>query len=95
MKRIYIQVESCQEINKESHVIPTPIVSADGNREYFWDDPRKVGSLVTDADGTKFYRGPGRGTSSYLTHGRLRSRDFIKGDDAVFLFSLEGRTPHL
>ncbi|XP_035270568.1 meprin A subunit beta, partial [Anguilla anguilla] len=62
---------------------------ANGNREYFWDDPRKVGSLVTDEDGTQFYRGPGRGTSSFLTHGRLKSRDFIKGDDAIFLFTLE------
>ncbi|KAJ8383579.1 hypothetical protein AAFF_G00219590 [Aldrovandia affinis] len=45
-------------------------VDDNGDREYFWDDPRK-------------------GTSSYLTHGRLRSRDFIKGDDAIFLFTLE------
>ncbi|KAJ8376844.1 hypothetical protein SKAU_G00074240 [Synaphobranchus kaupii] len=62
---------------------------ANGNREYFWDDPKKVGSLVTDEDGSTFYRGPGRGTSAYLTHSRLKSRAFIKGDDAIFLFTLE------
>uniref|UniRef100_A0A673MYU9 Metalloendopeptidase n=1 Tax=Sinocyclocheilus rhinocerous TaxID=307959 RepID=A0A673MYU9_9TELE len=60
-----------------------------GNVEYFWDDPRKVGSLVTDTDGSKFYRGPGYGTSNYITHDRLKSRSFIKGDDVIFLLSLD------
>ncbi|XP_036378114.1 meprin A subunit beta [Megalops cyprinoides] len=64
-------------------------VDANGNKEYFWDDPRKVGSLVIDEDGTKYYRGPGRGTSSFLTRSRVMSRDFIKGDEAIFLLSLE------
>ncbi|KAL1254555.1 hypothetical protein QQF64_016784 [Cirrhinus molitorella] len=63
-----------------------------GNVEYFWDDPRKVGSLVTDTDGSSFYRGPGYGTSSYITHDRLKSRSFIKGDDVIFLLSLEDVT---
>ncbi|XP_051511762.1 meprin A subunit beta [Myxocyprinus asiaticus] len=63
-----------------------------GNVKYVWDDPRKVGSLVTDTDGSKFYRGPGYGTSSYITHGRLKSRSFIKGDDVIFLLSLEDLT---
>lgn len=61
-----------------------------GNVEYFWDDPRKVGSLVKNPDGTSYYRGPGTGTSAFITHNRLRSRDFIKGNDAIFLLSLEG-----
>ncbi|XP_061095018.1 meprin A subunit beta [Conger conger] len=81
-----------RQMNNQRSVTTDPNrydTDANGNREYFWDDPRKVGSLVTDADGTTFYRGPGRGTSSFLTHGRLKSRDFIKGDDAIFLFSLE------
>lgn len=62
-----------------------------GNVEYFWDDPRKVGSLVQNPDGTSYYRGPGTGTSSFITHSRLRSRDFIKGNDVIFLLSLEGK----
>ncbi len=66
------------------------LCAAIGNVEYFWDDPRKVGSLVTDTDGSKFYRGPGYGTSSYITHDCLKSRSFIKGDDVIFLLSLEG-----
>ncbi|CAB1324024.1 unnamed protein product, partial [Coregonus sp. 'balchen'] len=56
-------------------------LSSDCN-EFYWDNPRKVGSLVNGSDGSQFYRGPGTGTSSYLTHGRMKSRNFIKGDDA-------------
>ncbi|XP_066532623.1 meprin A subunit beta [Hoplias malabaricus] len=63
-----------------------------GKVEYFWDDPRKVGSLVKNPDGTSYYRGPGSGTSSFITHYRLKSRDFIKADDVIFLLSLEDLT---
>ncbi|XP_059369045.1 meprin A subunit beta-like isoform X1 [Carassius carassius] len=62
------------------------------NVKYFWDNPRKVGSLVTDTDGSKFYRGRGYGTSHYITHDHLKSRSFIKGDDVIFLLSLEDVT---
>lgn len=58
--------------------------------EFYWDDPRKVGSKVSVSDGSFYYRGPGLGTSSFLAHNRLKSRNFIKGDDGFFLFSLEG-----
>ncbi|XP_059369044.1 meprin A subunit beta-like isoform X2 [Carassius carassius] len=63
-----------------------------GNVKYFWDNPRKVGSLVTDTDGSKFYRGRGYGTSHYITHDHLKSRSFIKGDDVIFLLSLKDVT---
>ncbi|XP_052442206.1 meprin A subunit beta isoform X1 [Carassius gibelio] len=63
-----------------------------GNVKYIWDNPRKVGSLVTDTDGSKFYRGWGYGYSHYITHDRLKSRSFIKGDDVIFLLSLEDVT---
>ncbi|XP_021460166.2 meprin A subunit beta [Oncorhynchus mykiss] len=63
-------------------------LSSDGN-DFYWDNPLKVGSLVNGSDGSQFYRGPGTGTSSYLTHSRLKSRNFIKGDDAIFLLGLE------
>ncbi|KAK0145297.1 Meprin A subunit beta [Merluccius polli] len=69
----------------------TEVVSGDGDdltsvlplppkpTGFLWDDPRKVGVEVTAADGTKYFRGPGLGTSVYLTHLRAKSRDFIKG----------------
>ncbi|XP_051943786.1 meprin A subunit beta [Hippocampus zosterae] len=66
---------------------PSKLIT-DSNR-LFWDDPRKVGVEVTDSDGSKYFRGPGTGTSVYLTHLRARSRDFIKGGDAIFLLSME------
>ncbi|XP_029906015.1 meprin A subunit beta-like isoform X1 [Myripristis murdjan] len=63
-------------------------LSSDG-KEYYWDNPRKVGSLVTEADGCSYYRGPGYGTSVFLSHSTLKRRKFIKGDDAFFLLSLD------
>ncbi|XP_029443041.1 meprin A subunit beta [Rhinatrema bivittatum] len=57
-------------------------VKSDG--AFFWDRPNKVGDSV---NGT--YRGPGKGTSAYITHERLRSRDFIKGDDVYILLTME------
>ncbi|XP_048452181.1 meprin A subunit beta [Rhincodon typus] len=56
---------------------------------YFWDRPDKVGVLVTDTDGTRYYQGPGRGTNVFLSHERLKSREFIKGDDVYFLLTVE------
>uniref|UniRef100_A0A8C5CTZ6 Metalloendopeptidase n=1 Tax=Gadus morhua TaxID=8049 RepID=A0A8C5CTZ6_GADMO len=68
------------------------MVTTDPNKmdglEFFWDRPSKVGSLVSGPDGS-YYRGPGTGTSSFLTHSRLHSRKYIKGDDAYFLLSLQ------
>lgn len=58
--------------------------------QFFWDDPRKVGVEVKDADGSTYFRGPGAGTAVYLTHLRAKSRDFIKGGDAIFLLTMEG-----
>lgn len=58
--------------------------------EFYWDNPSKVGSKVTEPDGSSYYRGSGTGTSVFITHSRLKSRSYIKGDDAFFLFSLEG-----
>ncbi|XP_069477075.1 meprin A subunit beta isoform X2 [Ambystoma mexicanum] len=56
---------------------------------FVWDRPNKTGSQVTFPNGTSYYRGPGKGTSAFITHDRLRSRDFIKGDDVFILLSLE------
>ncbi|XP_076581894.1 meprin A subunit beta [Chaetodon auriga] len=78
-----------QQMNMHRMVTTDPgKLSSDGT-EYYWDDPRKVGSKVTASDGSYYYRGPGFGTSSFITHSRLKSRNFIKGDDAFFFLSLE------
>uniref|UniRef100_A0A672Z056 Metalloendopeptidase n=1 Tax=Sphaeramia orbicularis TaxID=375764 RepID=A0A672Z056_9TELE len=61
-------------------------MSSDGTK-FFWDNPRKVGSRVTAPDGSSFYRGPGQ--ALFIERARLKGRNFIKGDDAFFLFSVE------
>ncbi|KAM9478596.1 LOW QUALITY PROTEIN: meprin A subunit beta [Salvelinus alpinus] len=71
------------------HMITTDNkLSSDGN-DFYWDNPRKVGSLVNGSNSSQFSRGPGTGTSSYLTHSMLKSRNLINGDDAIFLLGLE------
>ncbi|XP_068175405.1 meprin A subunit beta [Antennarius striatus] len=78
-----------QQMNMHRMVTTDPDKMSSDGTEFYWDDPKKVGSKVTASDGTYYYRGPGTGTSTFITHSRLRSRNFIKGDDAFFLFSLE------
>ncbi|XP_032037019.1 meprin A subunit beta [Aythya fuligula] len=60
-----------------------------GSSNYFWDRPDKVGSAASFPNGTAFMRGPGSGTSAFLTHQRLRSRKFIKEDSIYILLTME------
>ncbi|XP_075684228.1 meprin A subunit beta-like [Rhinoderma darwinii] len=60
--------------------------------KYFWDKPELVGSRVTFPNGTQYFRGPGLGTSAYITHDRIHSRDFLKGRDAFLLLSVDDIT---
>lgn len=64
--------------------------SPESSSNYTWDRPDKVGSEATFLNGTKYMRGPGVGTSAFLTHGRLRSRNFIKEDGVYILLTFEG-----
>ncbi|XP_073439831.1 meprin A subunit beta-like [Dendrobates tinctorius] len=72
-------------------------ITTDPNRltndgKYFWDKPELVGSSVSFDNGTQFFRGPGLGTTAYITHERVRSRDFLKGGDAFLLLSVDDVT---
>uniref|UniRef100_A0A4W5MH15 Uncharacterized protein n=1 Tax=Hucho hucho TaxID=62062 RepID=A0A4W5MH15_9TELE len=62
---------------------------SDTSELFFWEDPRKVGIEVSEADGTKYFHGPGTGTPVYLAHGRAKRRDFIKGGDTLFMLTME------
>ncbi|XP_078397379.1 meprin A subunit beta-like [Cetorhinus maximus] len=63
---------------------------SEGNQTFhIWDRPDVVGDLVTESDGTMYHRGPGKGTEVFLSHERLKSREFIKGDGAYFLLTME------
>uniref|UniRef100_A0A3B5M6U0 Metalloendopeptidase n=1 Tax=Xiphophorus couchianus TaxID=32473 RepID=A0A3B5M6U0_9TELE len=79
-----------KRMSNQRSVTTDPTMKATNSDLFFWDDPRKVGTEVTDTDGSKYFRGPGFGTPVYLTHLRARSRDFIKGGDAIFLLTMEG-----
>ncbi|KAM6217530.1 meprin A subunit beta [Rhynchocyon petersi] len=59
------------------------------NGDYFWDRPSKVGVLTHFPNGTSYRRGRGYGTSAFITHKRLQSRDFIKGSDIYILLTVE------
>uniref|UniRef100_A0A672Z274 Metalloendopeptidase n=1 Tax=Sphaeramia orbicularis TaxID=375764 RepID=A0A672Z274_9TELE len=78
-----------QQMNMHHMVTTDPNQKSPNGTEFFWDNPRKVGSKVTNPDGSFYYRGPGYGTAGFISQTRLKSRNFIKGDDAFFLFSLE------
>lgn len=41
-------------------------------------------------NGTQFSRGRGYGTSVFITQERLKSREFLKGDDVYILLTVEG-----
>lgn len=64
--------------------------SPESSSNYTWDRPDKVGSEATFPNGTKYMRGPGVGTSAFLTHERLRRRNFIKEDGVYILLTMEG-----
>ncbi|XP_053569111.1 meprin A subunit beta [Bombina bombina] len=57
--------------------------------KFYWDKPSMIGVQATFPNGTTYFRGPGLGTSAYITHARLHSRDFLKAEDAIFLFSVD------
>nr|XP_054596786.1 meprin A subunit beta isoform X1 [Nothobranchius furzeri] len=78
-----------KRMSNQRSVTTDPTMKATDSDQFFWDDPRKVGVEVTDPDGSKYFRGPGSGTTVYLTHLRAKSRDFIKGGDAIFLLTME------
>ncbi|XP_009707751.1 PREDICTED: meprin A subunit beta, partial [Cariama cristata] len=78
-----------QQMSNQRSITTDPLQLSDTSSSYFWDRPDKVGSMATFPNGTAFMRGPGRGTTAFLTHQRLRSRDFIKEDSVYILLTME------
>ncbi|XP_027431012.1 meprin A subunit beta isoform X1 [Zalophus californianus] len=77
-----------QRMSNQRSVTTDPFMTTD-NGNYFWDRPSKVGEVAFFPNGTQFRRGQGFGTSAFITHKRLKSRDFIKGDDVYILLTVE------
>ncbi|XP_066186544.1 meprin A subunit beta [Sylvia atricapilla] len=78
-----------QRMSNQRSVTTDPQRLSESSSNYTWDRPDKVGSEATFPNGTKYMRGPGVGTSSFLTHDRLRSRNYIKEDGIYILLTLE------
>ncbi|NXK10770.1 MEP1B protein, partial [Herpetotheres cachinnans] len=78
-----------QRMSNQRSITTDPLKLSALSSTYFWDRPDKVGSAATFPNGTTFMRGPGSGTSTFLTHQRLRSRNFIKEDGVYILLTME------
>ncbi|XP_074058170.1 meprin A subunit beta-like [Macrotis lagotis] len=79
-----------RRMSHEKSVTTDPFKTLDNDDEvYFWDTPYKVGVEATFPNGTLYYRSRGFGTSTYITHKWLQSRDFIRGDNVYFLLTVE------
>ncbi|XP_010005196.1 PREDICTED: meprin A subunit beta [Chaetura pelagica] len=78
-----------RRMSNQRSITTDPRKLSDSSSNYFWDRPDKVGSLATFPNGTTFMRGQGSGTSAFLTHQRLRSRNFIKEDSVYILLTME------
>lgn len=77
-----------QRMSNQRSVTTDPFMTTD-NGSYFWDRPSKVGEVAFFPNGTQFRRSRGYGTSAFITLERLKSRDFIKGNDVYILLTME------
>ncbi|XP_010639774.1 meprin A subunit beta isoform X1 [Fukomys damarensis] len=77
-----------QRMSNQRSITTDPfMINDDGT--YFWDNPSQVGKVAFFPNGTQFSRGRGYGTSIFITQERIKSRDFIKGNDVYILLTVE------
>uniref|UniRef100_A0A3Q3JWI8 Metalloendopeptidase n=1 Tax=Monopterus albus TaxID=43700 RepID=A0A3Q3JWI8_MONAL len=58
---------------------------------HYWDNPRKVGDLITDASGESYYAGPNLGYRKFLSFDTFWSGNFMKENSVFFLLSFEDK----
>lgn len=63
-------------------------LKADGGN-LFWGNPQEVGTLTQVGDEI-FYASAGIGQGIFMTLEDFRKRDFLKGDDAILFFTMQG-----
>nr|XP_046256718.1 meprin A subunit beta-like [Scatophagus argus] len=80
-----------QQMSKQRSITSDLSVSSTGS--YLWDDPRKVGTPFTDENNETSYAGPQLGRAIFASLDELKSREFLKGGSAVFVFSFQDLTP--
>ncbi|XP_071325719.1 meprin A subunit beta-like isoform X5 [Trachinotus anak] len=67
------------------------LVGSDGN--YIWDNPCKIGTTFLDEKNETGCAGPLLGKLHFTTLTEMKSRDFLKGGSAIFVFSFQDLTP--
>ncbi|XP_075825350.1 meprin A subunit beta-like isoform X1 [Microtus pennsylvanicus] len=77
-----------QRMSNQRSITTDPTMT-NGNESYFWDRPSKLGYTAFFPNGTQYYRTRGYGTSAFITYERLKSREFVKGDDVYILLTVE------
>lgn len=57
--------------------------------KFVWGNPREVGSLIT-VGGETFNASIAWGWGYFMTAEDLQKRDFLKGGNAIFVFTMQG-----
>ncbi|XP_037641929.1 meprin A subunit beta-like isoform X2 [Sebastes umbrosus] len=60
---------------------------------YLWGNPRDGGNTYVGANDETIYEGPLLGRSYFSNLEEMKSRDFLKGGNAVFVFNFQDITP--
>uniref|UniRef100_A0A3B4Z059 Metalloendopeptidase n=1 Tax=Stegastes partitus TaxID=144197 RepID=A0A3B4Z059_9TELE len=58
---------------------------------FYWDNPRKIGTQIKDENGELMFAGPLMGRSYFASLEEMKSRDFLKAESAIFIFSFQGK----
>ncbi|XP_030641231.1 meprin A subunit beta-like [Chanos chanos] len=77
-----------QRMSKQASVTTDPTFKQEGENEYFWDNPRKVGTPNVENNETT-YVNIARGYRYFMYQTELRRRAFVKGGDIFLLFSMQ------
>ncbi|KAM9310759.1 meprin A subunit beta-like [Pholidichthys leucotaenia] len=79
------------QMSKQRSLTTDPtLISADGTA--FWDNPRETGTETVDENNEKIYVGTLFGRNNFATLEEMRSRNFLKGNSAIFVFSFQDLT---
>ncbi|KAF3692145.1 Meprin A subunit beta [Channa argus] len=78
-----------QDMSKQWSFTTDPNL-VNSNGIYYWDNPRKIGTQYVENNETIF-AGFLLGTAPFATLQDMKSRDYLKGGSAVFVFSFQGR----
>ncbi|XP_070823438.1 meprin A subunit beta-like [Chaetodon trifascialis] len=63
------------------------------NGSYIWDNPREIGTPLVDENNETIYVGPLIGRRYFAPLKEIQTRDFLKGNSTIFVFSFEDLTP--